>query len=338
MQIRRIGGPDDAPLIEAELQDGDVRLSLLNLGVVTRGWWVPCGGASVPVILGYASPRAYLTDDCYLGAIVGRVANRTSGGRLQIDDTSHQLSQNEGQTHVHGGLRGLSRRHWQVEGDSAANAIRFTYRSPDGEEGYPGLVDFAVTVTLRGTCVRYDMAATADRLTPVNLAQHNYYNLMGGGEVWSHHLTCIADRRTPVDGRGLPTGEILPVDGSRYDFRDTTALGAMDPTREGMDVNVIFPEARDPDAPVAQLGAPNGLRLKMWSDQPGAQLYTAKHLTARAGGWTDKSLWPFHGLCIEPQAPPDALNQPGFPSILIDPDRPYRQCLRVDIAEASCAG
>ncbi len=198
MQITRVGGPDDAPLMQAQLSDGDVRLSLLNLGAITQGWWVPCGGASVPVVLGYAAPGAYLMDDAYLGAIVGRVANRTSGGRLVIDNEMFQLSQNEGQTHLHGGQRGLSGRLWDIDGDSAGNAVRFSYHSPDGEEGYPGSVDFTVTVTLKGARVTYDMTATADRPTPVNLAQHNYYNLMGGGEIWGHQLTCIADRRTPV--------------------------------------------------------------------------------------------------------------------------------------------
>jgi aldose 1-epimerase len=339
MQITRVGGTVDTPLMQALLADGEVRLQLLNLGATTQGWWVPCGGASVPVVLGYGAPGAYLNDDAYLGAIVGRVANRTSGGRLAIDDDIFQLSQNEGQSHLHGGHRGLSRRAWNMEADSAANAVRFTYRSRDGEEGYPGNVDFTVTVALTGTRVSYDMAAETDRPTPINLAQHNYYNLMGGGEIWGHRLTCIADRRTPVDGRGLPTGEILPVAGSRYDFRDLTSLGAMDPGRAGSDINLVFPDGRDPGAPVAQLLAPNGLHLRLWSDQPGAQLYTAKHLTARPGGWTDKSLWPFHGVCIEPQAPPDALNQPGFPSILIDPDRPYHQRLSVEISEApTCVG
>jgi len=339
MQITRVGGTEESPLMQATLEDGEVRLQLLNLGATTQGWWVPCGGGVVPVVLGYEAAGAYLSDDACLGAIVGRVANRTSGGRLVIGDDIFQLSQNEGQTHLHGGHRGLSRQIWQMEADSAANAIRFTYHSADGEEGYPGTVVFTVTVTLKGARVHYDMAAVADRPTPVNLAQHNYYNLMGGGEIWGHRLTCIADRRTPVDGRGLPTGEILPVAGSRYDFRDLTALGAMDPGREGSDINLVFPAARDPGAPVAQLLAPNGLHLRMWSDQPGAQLYTAKHLTARPGGWSDKSLWPFHGICIEPQAPPDALNQPGFPSILIDPEHPYHQSLSVDISEApTCAG
>ncbi len=338
MQITQMSGPGDTSLRQAVLEAGDVRVSLLNLGATTRGWFVPCGEALVPVVLGYTSPGAYLNDDVYLGAIVGRVANRTSGGRLVIDDEIYQLSQNEGQTHLHGGQRGLNRRFWEMEGDTAANAIRFTYQSPGGEEGYPGTVDFSVTVTLKGNCVTYEMEARTDRPTPINLAQHNYYNLMGGGEIWGHHLTCIADRRTPVDGRGLPTGEVLPVDASRFDFRDLTALGAMDPGAEGMDMNVVFPEGRNLDAPVAQLTAPNGLHLKMWSDQPGAQLYTAKHLTARPGGWTDKSLWPFHGVCIEPQAPPDALNQPGFSAILIDPDQPYHQRLSIEISETECAG
>lgn len=335
MRIARVAGTDDAPLIEAVLEDGQTRLSLLNLGAITRGWWVPCDGALVPVVLGYTNPGAYLSDDVYLGAIVGRVANRTSGGRLMIDDHTYQLSQNEGQSHLHGGHRGLNRRFWQVEGDSTANAVRFTYHSEDGEEGYPGAVDFSVTIALKDGCVTYDMAARTDRPTPLNLAQHNYYNLLGGGEIWSHQLTCIADRRTPTDARLLPTGEMLPVEGSRYDFRDLTALGAMDPNGEGSDMNLVFPENRDMAAPVAQIVAPNGLHMTIWSDQPGAQFYTAKHLTARAGGWSDKSLWPFHGVCFEPQNLPDALNQPGFPSIMIDPDHPYHQRLSIEIKQNS---
>jgi len=318
---------------EFTLQDGPVRLSLLNLGAVTRGWWVPCGGASVPVVLGYDDPARYLSDEAHLGGIAGRVANRMTGGRLVLDGVHYQLSQNEGDTHLHGGAGGLNRRIWQADADSAGRRVRFTYHSPDGEEGYPGAVDFTVTISLDGSAVTYDMRAEVDRPTPINLAQHNYYALAGQAEIWDQRLTVQADRMTPLDRMQLPEGGIVALAGTRYDYQRGAILADNDPQRRGSDANLVLRDGLDRTAPVAELSAPNGLRMRMWSDQPDVQLYTAIHLAAQDGAHPGQRIAPFHGICLEPQGYPDAMNQPEFPSIVVTPEAPYRQVLTVDIAE-----
>lgn len=320
---------------ECRIEDGDVSLSILNYGAITRGWWVPCDGQSVPVVLGYDDPQRYLEDKCYLGAVVGRIANRTAGGRLPLGGDAFQLSQNEGANHLHGGYDALHRRFWAMEPDTARRRVRLTYRSADGEEGYPGTADIEVTVSLDGKRVMYDMRATVDRPTPINLAQHNYYNLMGQGVIWQHRLRCVADRMTPVGEGGIPTGVVEPADGTRFDYRNGSTFAQNDEALQGTDVNLVLPDNREPAQPTALVTAPNGLCLRMWSDQPGLQLYTASALNGTGGAHGLQTLAPFHGFCLEPQGFPNAVNEPGFPSVLVTPEMPYRQRLTVEITEVA---
>lgn len=317
---------------EFRLQDGGVRLSLLNLGCITRGWWVPCGGDSVPVVLGYDDPARYLENDVYMGVIAGRVANRIRGARFALDGMVHRLAANEGANLLHGGAGGLHSRIWQAE-TGGARSVRFTYHSPDGEQGFPGCADFAVTVSLDGARVTYDMTATVDRPTPINLAQHSYYSLGVGALTRDGLFSCAADRYTPVDAALLPSGQVLPVAGSRHDFRVAARFAQMDPDAQGTDLNLVMPEARDATDPVAQIVAPNGLRLRMWSDQPGLQVYTGHGLPDRPGAHDGQRIAPFAGVALEPQGFPDAVNQPAFPPIIVTPDRPYHQRLTVEIME-----
>jgi aldose 1-epimerase len=317
------------------LEDDGVAIWLLNYGAITQGWWVPCQGTRVPVVLGYEDLARYRQDEAYLGAIVGRIANRTAGGRLVLGEERYQLTQNEGVNHLHGGTVGLHRRLWTMERDTANQSVRLSCISADGEEGYPGEARISVTVSLRGNAVTYDMQAVVDRPTPINLAQHNYYNLMGEGTIWSHHLTSIADRMTPTGEGNIPTGAIAPVDGSRVDFRNGATFQEADPRHEGTDINLVLPENRDPAAPIAEVRAPNGLRLRMWSDQPGLQLYTGGALQESAGAHGSQSIARFAAFCLEPQGFPNAVNTPEFPSILVTPDAPYRQKTTVEIVEVA---
>ena len=325
----------DQDIEECRIEDGDVALSILNYGAITRGWWVPCRGKSVPVVLGYDDPQRYPEDKCYLGAVVGRIANRTAVGRLPLGGDAFQLSQNEGLNHLHGGFSGLSNRFWVLEPDTAGRRVRLTYRSADGEEGYPGTADIEVTVSLEGAQVTYDMRATVDRPTPINLAQHNYYNLMGQGVIWQHHLQCVADRLTPVGEGGIPTGVVEPVDGTRFDYRKGSTFTQNDEVLQGTDVNLVLPDNREPAQPTALVTAPNGLQLCMWSDQPGLQLYTASALNGTGGAHDAQTIAPFHGFCLEPQGFPNAVNEPGFPSILVTPEVPYHQRLTIEITEVA---
>ncbi len=306
------------------LESAVAAVSVLNYGAITRSWEVHAQGKPLSVVLGYKDLHQYLADPFYLGAIVGRVANRTANGRFRLNGKTCQLTQNEGRHHLHGGIKGLGRRLWQMERDGARR-LRLRYLSPDGEEGYPGTVRFTVDMALSGSRLTYDMRAVPDRPTPINLAQHNYYNLAGGqGDIFDHSIRIQAAQYTPTDGEGIPTGQVCDVEGTPLDLRKTVALHRVDPERKGIDSNLLFDPGRDRKKPVAELRAPNGLRLRMWSDQPGLQLYTGAGLKRPA-------FRAFTGMCLEPQYPPDCLNNPGFCAIIATPEAPYRQVLTVDI-------
>ena len=306
------------------LEDGVAAVSVLNYGAITRSWKIYAHGKQVSVVLGYRDLHQYLDDPFYLGVIAGRVANRTAYGRFRLNGKPCQLTQNEGRHHLHGGIKGLGRRLWQMERDGGRR-LRLRYLSPNGEEGYPGEVLFTVDMALSGSRLTYDMRAVPDRPTPINLAQHNYYNLTGGKrDVFDHSIRIRATDYTPTDSEGIATGQVCGVQGTPLDLRKTVALYRVDPERKGIDSNLLFDPGRNRKKPVAELRAPNGLRLQMWSDQPGLQLYTGAGLKKPAFG-------AFAGICLEPQYPPDCLNNPGFYAIIATPEIPYRQVLTVDI-------
>lgn len=319
-------------LKEARLHRGGLSLSLLNIGAATRDLRVMHRGRQLPVVLGYRDPHAYLTNPYYLGVIAGRVAGRIGGARFLLDGQEVRLPANEGPNLLHGGAGGLSHRFWQIE-EAGEAAVRLTYVSPDGENGFPGRVEFGLGVSLGDRTVTYSMSAAPDRPTPINLAQHNYYNLAGGGDIWSHRLTSPAGSYLPLDAAGIPTGTVDDAAGTRYDFRQGRALAEMDPQREGTDINICFEAGPAPVLPVAALDGPNGLRMQVYSDQPGAQIYTAAGLKAHDGALPGQSLKLFAGVCIEPQGYPDAVNNPQFPPVIVTPDQPYRQELRLEFSE-----
>lgn len=318
---------------EVRLQDGDVTLSLLNLGCITRGWWVPLAGERVPVVLGYADPARYLADRIFTGTIVGRVANRIGGARFALDGQDHRLAANEGTNQLHGGPGGLHARIWTVAQDGD-RAVRFTYASPEGEEGYPGRAEFEVAVTLECTRVTYDMRARVDRPTPINMAQHNYYSLGVDRIARVAHFTCRADRYTLMDEALIPTGAVAPVSGTPLDFRNGARFDDNDPDGHGIDRNLVMPEGRAPAQPMAEVLAPNGLRLRMWSDKLGLQVYTGQGLPTQGGAHAGQRFAPWNGLALEAQGFPDAVNQPGFPGIIVTPEAPYRHRMTVEIGIA----
>lgn len=293
------------------LEDGPVRVHQLALGCITRDWQV--AGASV--VLGYADPAAYADNPHALGAVVGRVASRIRNARFTLAGTRYELAANEGPHMLHGGPEGLSRRIWSLDRDGPRAAI-LRCTSPDGDQGFPGRLDVEVRVTLEGYRVTWEMTATPDRPTPVSLAQHNYYAL--GGEARAMTLRLPATGHTPTDAANLPTGIVAPLD-ARTDFRDFRRIGA------AMDRNFALPRAPRIEA------AGTTHRVLLETDQPGLQVYTAQGLAKLHDPLPGQRHQPFAGLCLEPQGWPDAVNQPGFPSIIATPDRPYRQRTSVTI-------
>lgn len=294
------------------LETGDMRAALLSYGATTQGWWLN----DAPLILGYDDPEAYRSDPNFMGAIVGRLANRVSGAAFDLNGVRYGLDPNEGANQLHGGAQGLWTRDWHLEQTSASEA-RLTYHSPNDECGYPGAVDISVWVTLGPDSLTYEIEASPDRPTPLSLAQHNYYTL--GDPAGPRSLRVEAARLLQLGEGHLPTGRLIPVGGSPFDLRAGAPLADTD-----IDHFYLFDPEHDPAAPVAVLTGPTGLTLSVHSDQPGAQIYTGHGLAP--------PFPPGAGTCIEPSGFPDAVNIPTFPSVIATPDAPYRQTLRLSLA------
>ncbi|MEL6232895.1 MAG: aldose epimerase family protein [Pseudomonadota bacterium] len=326
MNVTTFGRHEGQEIREAVLEDGPTRIAVLNYGCVIRDWRLD----GVPMVLGFDRFEPYPDHSPSFGIVAGRVANRIAGGRFTLDGVAHQLSQNAAPNHLHGGHVGLGRRVWEMA-PHGAKAVQLTYRSPEGEEGYPGAVDFTVTFQLRDGRLICDMAGRPDRPTPINLAQHNYYNLAGAGDIRDHYVRIDADRYLPVGAGLIPTGEIMAVNGTMFDFRTSRDIAAADPDATGHDHNLCLVAGRDSAQPAAELTAA-GRRLRLWTDQPGLQLYTGSKLGPPVPGLDGQRYGRFAGLCLEAQGWPDAVNRPGFPSIIATPDAPYRQRLEVEIA------
>lgn len=312
------------------LSDGDVSVSILNLGCITQDWQVPLAGLRVPVVLGYDNPADYLCDPFFMGQIVGPVANRISGAGFDLGGVRHNLEANDPPHHLHGGPTGLGHQLWQMEQDGP-QAVELRLICADGTGGYPGRVAYRVRILLSGACLTYDLRAETDRPTPVNLAQHNYYSLGAADRADAHRLWMNADHYFPTGPDLIPTGEYARVDGTALDFRTLRRVSDAIQAGPGLDSALVLNQ--DSARPSAIALADNGLELRMWSDQPSLQLYTAQHLYPGAPAHAGQVHGPFSGLCLEPQQFPDSLNQPGFPTVVIAPDQPYRQILRVEIKE-----
>jgi aldose 1-epimerase len=335
MKKRVFGRHEGRDVTEIVLESADAAVAILNYGCVLRDWRVDAGGRALPMTLGFAEFDAYVHHSRSFGIIAGRVANRTKRGRFRLDGREWQLSINHGENHLHGGTLGLGRRLWAMEGDGAREAVELRYHSPEGEEGYPGAVDFAVSFRLEGARLIVEMDGHPDRPTPINLAQHSYYNLGGGGDVLDHVLWVDAPEHTPVGADLIPDGTIRAVEGSHLDFTDPRSIDASDPDRIGLDNNLVLRAGRNPAEPAAWATCPrSGLRLRLWTDQPGLQVFDAAKMSIAVPGLDGLRYGPYGGLCLEAQHFPDSLNNPDWPSIVRTPEAPYRQRLEVEIARS----
>jgi aldose 1-epimerase len=287
------------------------------------------------VTLGFDTLPPYLGDQPYFGASVGRYANRIAGACFPLDGRPIHVTANENGNHLHGGERGFGRRVWQGRAFETATAVgvRFRYRSPDGEEGYPGTLDAEVTYTLGpANELRIDYLAHSDRTTVVNLTHHSYFNLRdaGASQILSHTLQIEADAYLAVDRGGLPSGEIRSLAGTALDFRDPCEVGSriesLLPERNGYDHCFVLRDRgchSEPRPAVRVVEPETGRVLEILTTQPGLQVYTGNFLDAgvRGRGGTRYGRW--QALCLEPQDFPDAPNQPDFPSTILEPGGEY---------------
>ncbi|MEU6533579.1 aldose epimerase family protein [Streptomyces sp. NPDC046928] len=297
------------------LERAGVRARVLSYGGIVQSLEVPDrDGRTADVVLGFADLDGYVTHPGpYLGALIGRYANRIAGGRFPLDGVTYALDPNTPPNSLHGGARGFDKRVWDVT--PVEHGLRLTRVSPHGEEGFPGRLEVTATYTLEADgALRFVYEAVTDAPTVVNLTNHSYFNLAGAdsGDAGGHELRLDASRFTPVDADLIPTGALEDVTGTRFDFRRTRKVGS------GYDHNFVLDKGVTGDArEVAELYDPStGRVLTVATTEPGLQLYTADQL--------GEPFSPGDGIALETQHFPDSPNRPEFPSTVLRPGQVYR--------------
>ena len=277
------------------------------------------------IVLSYETLDDYVRNPRYMGALIGRHANRIARGRFSLNGVEYQLPCNNGVNHLHGGFHGFDKRVWDARKDG--KVLHLSYLSKDGEEGYPGNLTAAVDYTLLDHELRVDYRATTDSDTIVNLTNHSYFNLRGAGTILDHELTLNADAFTPVSEDLIPTGEIKSVEDTPMDFRKGKAIGAeIDSVAGGYDHNFVLNNWDGSLRLAARLYEPvSGRALEILTTEPGMQFYSGNFLDGSLIGKNGVAYEKYTGLCLEPQHFPDTPNHPNFPSTVLRPGEEYRR-------------
>jgi aldose 1-epimerase len=321
------GRIDGAPVYEAAIASkGGASAKILSWGAVLRDFVAPTAKGPQRVVLGLNSIEDYLAYSPHFGAVPGRFANRIANGRFVLDGVEHQLDRKPGQKHtLHGGPKGFGHRLWTMVA-SDASSVSLSLASQDGDAGFPGaLTATCVYRMLEPATLRVELSAVSDKPTVVNLTQHSYFNLDGSPDILDHEVTLFADFYTPADADLIPTGEILTVARTPYDFR--SARPVRHPAAIAYDTNFVASRQRGPDgiAPVALVRSPtNGLSMRLFSTEPGVQFYDAATLDCPAPGLGGARYGAHAGLCFEPQAFPDSPNRRHFTDCVLRPGGEYR--------------
>jgi aldose 1-epimerase len=326
--------PDGTPVEIYTLTDGAYEARIATYGGVVVSLKTPDRqGKSKDVVLGFDDVGGYVANfngpsDAFFGAIIGRYANRIAHGSFTLDGKKYSLPLNNGENSLHGGPNGFNNVVWN--GKPIMNGVELSYRSKDGEAGYPGNLSAIVRYTLLKGDLRIEYSATTDKDTVVNLTNHSYFNLAGEGDILNHQLTLHASRFTPVDAGLIPTGELKSVDSTPFDFRKATAVGARIKADDeqlrlgrGYDHNWVL-DGGGKFTEAAELYDPEtGRVLKVLTDQPGIQFYSGNFLDGSIKGKGGKPDELHAALCLETQHFPDSPNHPDFPTTVLKAGEHY---------------
>ena len=313
-------------------------MQVTNYGGHVVSLWVPDkNGHFDDIVLGHNTLKEYIDyeGERFIGCVVGRYANRIANGQFYIDSIRYNIPQNNNGQSLHGGLKGLDQVIWDVD-SVTPNKIFLSYTSPDGEEGYPGTLKLNMDYSLTDDnefIIQYH--ATTDKPTVINLSHHGFFNLKGEGRgsINDHLLTIYADSITPVNDVLIPTGQLMTVEGTPFDFRKATAIGKrVDTDNEqlknanGYDHNWVLnrKSAYDIELAASVYEPRSGRYLEVLTDQPGLQFYGGNFFNGSGKGKYNPTIDYREALALETQKFPDSPNQPNFPSTRLNPDETYR--------------
>tara|TARA_R110000744_G_scaffold128610_1_gene235798 strand:+ start:3392 stop:4474 length:1083 start_codon:yes stop_codon:yes gene_type:complete len=330
--------PDGQKVTEYSLcNNAGMQVDILDLGGIIRRWLVPAvdaplageSQAPVDIVLGFDTLEDYIADQAYVGALVGRYANRIAKGHFSLNDVNYQLDVNQGGNSLHGGFDGFNRRVWQaqtLDNDAEASLI-LTLVSEDGDQGFPGRLEINVTYTLGETGLKITYRAKASQDTVFNPTQHSYFNLAGhnSGSIEDHQVQILASHYTPTDEHAIPTGELADVNNTPFDLREMTTLKSpLLSSHEQIKLGNGFDHNWCLDAYQAKMNAPelvakafepkSGRTMSVLTTMPGMQLYTANYVGPEPIGKGATEYQGKQAYCFETQFYPDSPNQSHFPS------------------------
>lgn len=328
--------PDGGNVSRYELSNpSGMRVGILDFGGIIQSIEVPdCAGEFADVALGFSHLEPYLDKSPYIGALVGRYANRIAGGKFSLQGKQYELAINNGPNHLHGGEQGFDKRLWQARAESTDDAavLVLSLVSADGDQGYPGEVAVEVTYSLHAdNSLAMAVKAKTDAPTLLNMTQHSYFNLSGEPDVLNHEVQIFADRYTPVNSDLIPTGELAPVADTPLDFTSPVKIGARiendHPQLQfgaGYDHNYVLNKARLEELSLAAsaYSEETGRKLELYTTEPGLQFYSGNFLDGELEG-KNGVIARRSGFCLEPQHFPDSPNQAHFPSVELNPGQEY---------------
>jgi aldose 1-epimerase len=334
------GTADGKPVTLYTLRNQNgVEVSICNYGGLVISLKVPDrNGKLGDVVLGFDNIQDYIKSSPYFGALIGRYGNRIAKGKFTLDGHEYSLATNNGPNALHGGLKGFDKVVWEARtyDSDAGPALELTHISKDGDQGYPGDLSVkAVYTQTPDNALKLEYTATTDKDTVVNLTHHSYFNLAGKGTVLNHVVMINADKFTPVDSTLIPTGELRPVEGTPFDFRTPTAIGArINEENEqlkfanGYDDNWVINDYNGSVRLMARVYEPTtGRVLEVLSAEPGLQFYTGNFLDGTLKGKGGRVYQFRDAFCMEPQHFPDSPNEPSFPSVVLKPGDVYHNTI-----------